>query len=307
MPDPEFFFIPAPWAWFWLACLGLCVGSFLNVVIYRLPRMMMLQEAHWAHQVLRAEGGSAHAADPAPLDSDATGQIREPAWNLAVPGSTCMHCGHRISALENIPLLSWLWLRGCCRVCGIGISLRYPLVELAGCLLAVVAILTFGWSWAGAFTCLFGWLLLALLVIDLQHMLLPDDLVLPLLWLGLLANLFDIFAPLSQAVAGAMVGYGVLWLLYWGFKLLTGKEGMGYGDFKLMAAMGAWLGWAALPQVALLASAAGIMAALLLMLAGKLKRDMHLPFGPFIAVAGWLMLVLPFDINAFFRHGSSVF
>jgi leader peptidase (prepilin peptidase)/N-methyltransferase len=264
--------------WVWVAFTGLCVGSFLNVVIHRLPLMMDREERSWAREVL-AEGDAA--------------EHLEPPYNLVVPRSACPHCGHRISALENIPVLSWLWLRGRCCGCGESISARYPMVELATAALTCVVVALFGFGWEAFWVVLFTWALLAASVIDLDHQLLPDSIVLPLLWLGLLINVSGTFAPLAQAVVGTAIGYGVLWVLYWAFRLLTGREGMGYGDFKLLGAMGAWMGWAALPAVVLLSSLAGILAAIVLRVSGRLEAGAPMPFGPFIAAAGWLAMVLP--------------
>ena len=264
--------------WAWVAFTGLCVGSFLNVVIHRLPVMMDREERSWAREVL-AEGDAAEQG--------------EAPYNLVVPRSACPRCGHRIGALENIPVLSWLWLRGRCRGCGQPISVRYPLIELITAALTCIVVALFGFGWEALWVVLFTWALLAASVIDLDHQLLPDSIVLPLLWLGLLINVSGTFAPLSQAVVGTAIGYGVLWALYWAFRLATGREGMGYGDFKLLGAMGAWMGWAALPGVVLLSSLTGILAALVMRIAGRLEAGAPMPFGPFIAAAGWLAMVLP--------------
>ncbi len=268
-------------AWlYWAAAiwLGACVGSFLNVVAHRLPIMMQRQETLWAREALELEGD-------AEADAGET-------YNLLVPRSRCPHCGHAIRAHENIPIVSWFLLRGRCSACGAGISPRYPLVEAATAAATCIVVALFGPTWMALWALLFTWSLIALTLIDLDTQLLPDSIVLPLLWLGLLVNVAGVFAPLADAVIGAAIGYGVLWALYWAFKLLTGKEGMGYGDFKLMGAMGAWLGWAALPGVVLLASLTGIMAAVAMMLAGSMARETPMPFGPFIAAAGWLAMLL---------------
>ncbi len=208
--------------------VGLCVGSFLNVVIHRLPKML---ERRWR-------------ADCADLGGQPVPD--EPAYNLVVPRSACPACGHRISAVENIPLVSWLALSGRCRACKVRISARYPLVELLGGMLAAAAIWRFGATAQGVAACALLWTLLALTFVDIDTQYLPDDLTLPLLWGGLVANLAGLFVPLQEAVVGAIAGYLVLWSIYWLFKLIRGKEGMGYGDFKLLAALGAWLGWKAL-------------------------------------------------------------
>ena len=251
------------------------IGSFLNVVIHRLPIML---EREW-----QAEYRSYFAHDEEAISPER--------YNLMVPRSACPHCGHAITALENIPLLSWLWLKGRCRDCQAPISARYPLVELLTALLsvAVAMVITPGWGTLAAL--LLTWVLVALTFIDLDKMLLPDQLTLPLLWGGLLFNLLGGFVPLGDAVIGAMAGYLVLWSLYWAFKLLTGKEGMGYGDFKLLAALGAWLGWQALPIVLLLSSLVGAIIGIALIALHKHHQGKPIPFGPYLAIAGWIALL----------------
>lgn len=256
-----------------VSLLGLLVGSFLNVVIHRLPLML---ERQWRQEC----AGLNDTAGP-----------DEPAFNLCRPRSRCPHCQHQLGALDNIPLLSWLWLRGRCRYCRGPISRRYPLVELASAGLAMLALWRFGVSPALVGALIMSWALLCLTLIDLDHLLLPDDLTLPLLWLGLLLNLNGLFVPLEDAVLGAVFGYGVLWSLYWLFKLATGKEGMGYGDFKLLAALGAWFGWQSLLPILLLASFSGALAGLALMASRKLGQDRVLPFGPALALGGGLYLL----------------
>jgi len=216
---------------------------------------------------------------------------QEERYNLMVPRSACPHCGHAITAMENIPLLSWLWLKGRCRECQAPISARYPLVELLTALLSLVVAATFPPGWGLLAALLLTWVLVALTFIDLDKMLLPDQLTLPLLWGGLLFNLAGGFVPLADAVIGAMAGYLVLWSLYWAFKLLTGKEGMGYGDFKLLAALGAWLGWQALPIVLLLSSLVGAIIGISLILLRNHHQNKPIPFGPYLAIAGWIALL----------------
>jgi len=252
--------------------LGLAVGSFLNVVIHRLPRML---EADWRAQCAELRGEDAEVL---------------PVYSLYTPRSSCPSCGHRITALENVPLLSWLWLRGKCSVCGVRISARYPLVELLTAILSAAAAWKFGFGWASAGAILFIWALIALAFIDLGTTLLPDDITLPLLWLGLLFNLFGVFTSLQSAVIGAMAGYLSLWGIYWLFKLITGKEGMGYGDFKLLAAIGAWLGWKLLPMTILLSSAVGAAAGIAMMVLVRHDRRMPIPFGPYLAGGGLVAL-----------------
>lgn len=252
--------------------LGLAVGSFLNVVIHRLPRML---EADWQAQCaeLRGEEPKARAA-----------------YNLWMPRSACPACGHRIRALENIPLLSWLALRGRCSACGAPISARYPLVELLAAVLSAAAAWKFGITPQLAGALLFIWALIALAFIDLDTTLLPDDLTLPLLWLGLLFNLFGVFTSLNSAVIGAMAGYLALWSVYWLFKLATGKEGMGYGDFKLLSAIGAWLGWELLPLTILLSSLVGALVGIALIVFVRHDRRVPIPFGPYLAGGGLIAL-----------------
>jgi leader peptidase (prepilin peptidase)/N-methyltransferase len=254
------------------AILGLVVGSFLNVVIHRLPRMM---ERGWREQCAEFRG------EP---------PGKEEVFNLFLPPSRCPHCGHRIGALENIPVLSWLLLRGRCKGCGQGISPRYPLVEALSGLLSGYAAWHFGPGWQAAGAILFLWAMIALTFIDLDSQLLPDDITLPLLWLGLAFNLGGVFVPLESAVVGAMAGYLSLWLVYWGFKLATGKEGMGFGDFKLLAAIGAWLGWKMLPLTILFSSVVGAVVGIALMIFHRHGRDVPIPFGPYLAGAGILAL-----------------
>jgi len=252
--------------------VGLCVGSFLNVVVHRLPKML---ERAWREDCLEHEGKDIPDA---------------PAYNLVVPRSACPSCGHRIAALENIPVISWLALRGRCRACGARISLRYPIVEIAGGLLAVAAIAAFGPTPKGLAACVLLWTLLALALIDADTQYLPDDLTLPLVWAGLIANLFGLFAPLASAVIGAVAGYLALWVVYWAFKLIRGKEGMGYGDFKLLAALGAWLGWKMLPLIILLSSVGGAVIGIALIAFRGRDRTVPLPFGPYLALAGAIAL-----------------
>jgi leader peptidase (prepilin peptidase) / N-methyltransferase len=254
------------------ALLGLAVGSFLNVVVHRLPKMM---EAEWARDCAELAG-----KEPQPAAK----------YNLWTPRSACPKCGHAITAAENIPVLSWIALGGKCSACKTPISARYPLVELlTGALSAAVA-WRFGFSGATLAALLLVWALVALTFIDLDTQLLPDDITLPLLWLGLLLNTAATFADLRSAVLGAAAGYLLLWCVYWGFRLLTGKEGMGFGDFKLLAALGAWLGWQAILPIVLGASVLGAaVGGLAIAFSGK-GRDVRIPFGPYLAVGGLVAL-----------------
>ena len=260
---------------FMLAALGLVVGSFLNVVIHRLPKMM---EAQWAQDF--ADYRDEPAPDEVPL-------------SLAYPGSQCPHCNANIKAWQNIPVVSYALLRGRCASCEAPISIRYPLVEMVTALLWVICGLTFGVSSALAGALLLTAVLIALTAIDLDLQLLPDRLTLPLLWVGLLINMTGTFTSLESALLGAVFGYLSLWSVYWLFKIITGKEGMGYGDFKLLAALGAWFGLAALPTIVLLSSLVGATLGLTLILTGQQTRETPMPFGPFLAGAGLIHLLYP--------------
>ncbi len=256
--------------------LGLIVGSFLNVVIHRLPKML---ERQW-----RSECAALNEA------SGAIGASPDTPYNLAVPHSSCPACSHRITALENIPLISYAWLRGKCSACKASISLRYPAVEaLAGILAGYIA-WRYGITAQTAGALIFTWACIALAFIDLDTQYLPDNITLPLLWAGLLFNLDDTFATLPAAVVGAVAGYGILWSVFWAFKLATGKEGMGYGDFKLLAAIGAWLGWEMLPLVILLSSFVGAAVGVAMIVLVKHRREAPIPFGPYLAAAGLIAL-----------------
>jgi leader peptidase (prepilin peptidase) / N-methyltransferase len=257
-----------------ITVLSLAIGSFLNVVIHRLPKML---ERQWRAELAEADGQSA-AAEPAP------------AFNLAYPRSACPACGHAIRALENIPLISYVALAGKCSACKARISPRYPLVEaLTGVLSGYIA-WRFGITWTMAAALLFAWAMIALAFIDLDTFYLPDDITLPLLWAGLLVNLWGTFVDLPSAVVGAAMGYLSLWAVYWGYKIVTGKEGMGYGDFKLLAAIGAWLGWKMLPVVILLSSFAGAVIGIALIVFARHGRNVPIPFGPYLVVGGLVAL-----------------
>jgi len=255
--------------------LGLLVGSFLNVVILRLPVML---ERQWKLQCQEF------------LEVDANGADQVP-FNLITPRSRCPHCGHQIGAAENIPILSYLLLRGRCRECHNPIGVRYPAVELFTALISAAVAWRFGFSVATAVALVFTWSLVALSFIDIDHKLLPDAITLPLLWAGLLVNIPATFVTLQAAVIGAAAGYLVLWLVYHAFRLLTGKEGMGYGDFKLLAALGAWLGWSMLPLILILSSLVGAAVGIAMILLRGQDSNIPIPFGPYLAAAGWLALL----------------
>jgi leader peptidase (prepilin peptidase) / N-methyltransferase len=257
-----------------LLCLGLVVGSFLNVVIYRLPLMM---ETRWRRdccELLEVEQ-----------------EKQETPLNLATPNSHCPLCKSPIKPWQNIPVLSYLLLRGKCGNCATPIAPRYPALELVTGLMTLALACFFDVSPALLGAALLTWSLIALTMIDIDHQLLPDDITLPLLWLGLLFNLTATYTTLSDAVIGAMAGYLILWSIYWAFKLLTGKEGMGYGDFKLLAALGAWLGWQALPLIILLSSLVGAVCGIALMIIKRRGKEIPIPFGPYLAMAGWIALL----------------
>jgi leader peptidase (prepilin peptidase)/N-methyltransferase len=261
------------WLGITVGLLGLCVGSLLNVVIHRLPRMM---EAQWREECAALEGREPPAGET---------------YNLFVPRSACPKCAAPITALQNIPVLSWIALRGRCANCKTPISARYPLVELLGAFLAVLVAWRFGYSPALAFGLVYAWALLALTFIDLDTQLLPDDITLPLLWLGLLANSGGVFTDLHSAVLGAVGGYLILWTVYWGFRLIAKKEGMGFGDFKLLAAIGAWTGWQVLPVVIVISAGLGVVIGSIALWLARKGVDTRIPFGPYLALGGIAALI----------------
>jgi leader peptidase (prepilin peptidase)/N-methyltransferase len=261
--------------------LGLVVGSFLNVVIHRLPIMM---QRLWSRECME------HAGDDAGPVAD------EQTFNLVTPASRCPQCNHRITALENIPVVGYLLLRGRCADCGMHIPLRYPAVEIATAGLSIIVTLHFGFSVQTLAALAFTWALIPLFLIDFDHQILPDSITLPLLWGGLLLGLFNIFIDSQASIVGAAAGYLSLWGIYHLFKLVTGKEGMGYGDFKLLGAIGAWVGWQALPAVVLLSSLVGASLGIALVLLRGRDHNQPMPFGPFLAAAGWLTLLWGNDI-----------
>jgi leader peptidase (prepilin peptidase)/N-methyltransferase len=259
-------------ALFWMLP-GLIVGSFLNVAIYRFPIMMQRESDNYL----------AMENDDQPPYTDR--------YNLVLPGSACTACGHALSVADNVPIISYVWLKGRCRYCHAPISARYPAVELLTAVLSGLVIWHLGSSFAGLSALLLLWMLIAMTFIDIDTQLLPDELTLPLMWLGLLVNLDGTFVPLRDAVIGAALGYLSLWTVYWLFKLVTGRDGIGYGDFKLLAALGAWLGWMMLPVVVLLSSAVGAIVGLSLIVFRGHHRDRPIPFGPFLAAAGLIALL----------------
>jgi leader peptidase (prepilin peptidase)/N-methyltransferase len=272
---------------FWLFAalvLGLVIGSFLNVVILRLPVMMMRSWRRESRQILEIQGEEAEPER----------------FNLVEPASTCPSCGHRIRAWENVPLLSFVVLRGRCASCRTRISLRYPATELACGLLTAALVLRFGAEPVTLAAMGLTWALIVLTAVDFEHQLLPDNITQPLLWAGLIVNSQHLLVPFADAFWGAVAGYLVLWSVYWGFKLLTGKEGMGYGDFKLLAALGAWLGWQALPAIVLMSSVVGATLGLAMIALRGRDSSQPMPFGPFLAIAGWIVLVWGDRLNALY-------
>lgn len=270
----------SPFVWISLVSItGLMVGSFLNVVIYRLPQMI---RRSWMQQCAEISGETVRVFTK---------------FNLMIPRSACVHCGHKITALENIPIISYLVLCGRCKQCKKHISLRYPFIEAVTALMSGLVAWYFGFSLLALAALIFVWALIVLAVIDLDTQLLPDDITLPLLWLGILINLNNGFTDIHGAVIGAVVGYLSLWSTYWCFKLVTGKEGMGYGDFKLLAAIGAWLGWGMLPIVIVFSSLMGAVVGIGLIMSARHNKDIPIPFGPYLVSGALIALFVGNDIN----------
>jgi leader peptidase (prepilin peptidase)/N-methyltransferase len=277
-------FLSTPWLLYLSVTLfSLCIGSFLNVVILRLPKMM---QQEWRCQCEEF------------LEVPEKQRNQETPLSLSKPASTCPSCGHKIRAWENIPVISWLVLRGKCSSCGTSISPRYPIIEAITAIFSVVTVALLGPTEAALWALLLVWALVALTVIDFDTQLLPDSITLPLMWLGLVLNYFGVLTDFNSAFWGAVAGYLSLWSVYWLFKLVTGKEGMGHGDFKLLAALGAWLGWQLLPAVILLSSLVGAVVGIALMVFKKHGREVPIPFGPYLAAAGLLGLWFGAEIQA---------
>ena len=266
---------------------GLVIGSFLNVVIYRLPIMMETEWTQQCQELLEIESPESEKSDL-------------PRFNLAIPNSHCPKCKHEISALENIPVLSWLLQGGKCRHCTSSISPRYPIIEMFTGLISALVAYKYGYTWLTPAILLLCWSLVVLTMIDFDHQLLPDDITLPLLWLGLLVNSMGMITTLESAVWGAIGGYGILWGVYWLFKLLTGKEGMGYGDFKLLGALGAWMGWQVLPMIILLSSLVGAIVGISLIVILGRDKNVPIPFGPYLASAGFIALLWNDNLTALY-------
>ena len=280
---------------FVVGLLGLVVGSFLNVVIHRLPLMMQTTWRRQCEEFLQ----------PTTTDEQPVEPKHEP-FNLVVPRSRCPHCGHMISASENIPVISYVLLKGKCSNCGTRISPRYPIIEAVTAILSVIVAWQLGFGWATAAGLLLTWALVALSMIDFDHQLLPDSITLPFLWLGLGIAFFNVFCDLNTSVIGAMAGYLALWSVYWAFKLLTGKEGMGYGDFKLLGMFGAWLGWHDLPVIILLSSLVGAVVGISLIVLRGRDKNIPIPFGPYIATAGWISMLWGKDIIRLYLHFAGI-
>lgn len=264
------------------ALTGLMVGSFLNVAIYRLPIMM---ERDWQRHCSELNGTATNV---------------EEVFNLFRPRSRCPQCGHRISVAENIPVISYLLQRGCCSNCNASISVRYPIVELLTATSSAYVAWHFGFGWESASALVITWSLITLTYIDLDHQLLPDSITLPMLWLGLLASLLPVFADAHSSIVGAAAGYLSLWSVYQLFRIATGKEGMGFGDFKLLGMLGAWMGWQALPVIILMSSLVGAAVGISLIALKRHERTNPIPFGPYLAAAGWITLLWGEDITGFY-------
>lgn len=271
--------------------VGAFVGSFLNVVIHRIPHMLELQWKSECQQLLEI--------------SDETEEHSK--YNLCVPRSHCPACNHQVKAIENIPIVSYLFLKGKCSGCGIKISLQYPLIELFTAVLTLIVVWKFGFSWQALGGVILTWFLIALSGIDIKTQLLPDNMTLPLLWLGIIFNLNNTYTDLYSSVLGAIFGYLALWSVFHLFKLVTGKEGMGYGDFKLLAALGAWLGWQFLPLIILLSSLVGAIIGITMIVTKLIERSNPIPFGPYLAVAGWIALLYGNQLTELYLGTSDLF
>ena len=281
-----------------VAFISLMVGSFLNVVIHRLPIMM---EMGWREGVIEYLTDQQEDKDT-PLDLKFRTQVPTQPFNLAVPRSRCPECGNEITALQNIPIISYLFLKGKCAGCKTKISVRYPIIEFVTMMLSLLVAWKLGPTSAAALGIVVTWFLIAMSMIDFDHQLLPDTMTLPLMWIGLLAALVPVFADLQSAVVGAALGYMILWSIYQLFKLITGKEGMGFGDFKLLAALGALLGWQTLPIIILLSSVVGAVVGIAIIVITRRDRNIPIPFGPYLAAAGWLAMLWGDDLSAWYYN-----
>ena len=280
-------FQSSPWLLYSTVLLfGLCAGSFLNVVAYRLPLMMERDWKSECHEFLELDK---------PVFDDNLQTM-----SLSTPASTCPCCGHKIRFWENIPVISYMFLRGRCSSCKADISIQYPLVELLTGVASICVAYTFGATWQTLAALIFTWMLIAMSLIDIKKQLLPDNMTLPLLWLGIFCSFFGLFTDLKSSIIGAMAGYLILWSVYQLFKIVTKKEGMGFGDFKLLATLGAWAGYSFLPQIILVSSVVGSIVGITMLITGKTKQQQPIPFGPYLAVAGWIALLWGDRINDFY-------
>lgn len=295
----ELFFSTNPWTLISAGLiLGLLVGSFLNVVIYRLPVML---KREWREQC-----EVFFDSDP-DINAEITTENKIPKkFNLAIPHSSCPHCGHKITALENIPVISYLFLRARCSSCNAGISARYPIIELCTGILSAVVVSKFGFSWISLTMLFLTWCLITLSLIDYDTQYLPDNITLPLLWLGLLFSLYNPALSPTDSIIGAAAGYMSLWVVFQGFKIFTGKEGMGFGDFKLLAALGAWLGWKYLLLIVVLSSFVGAVSGILLIIIKGRDKNIPIPFGPYLAAAGWIAMMWGDNILGTYLNFSGI-
>jgi leader peptidase (prepilin peptidase)/N-methyltransferase len=283
---------PAMWTVL-IFVIGLLIGSFLNVVIHRVPIMLEREWRSQAEQLLATNAEGSAGLPPALTPATPT----QPPYNLIVPRSACPGCGKMITAAQNVPVISWLLLKGKCANCGVKISVRYPIVELSTAILSAAVAWKFGFVWYTGAALVLTWMLIALTVIDIDHQLLPDNMTLPLMWIGLLLSLSGTLPAIGlpvdprSSIIGAVAGYLSLWSVYHAFRLLTGKEGMGYGDFKLFAAFGAWFGWQMLPLIILLSAFSGAVIGIAMIVVRGRDRNIPIPFGPYLAVAGWIALM----------------
>jgi len=272
---------------FAMTMLGMCIGSFLNVVIYRLPKMM---QQDWHEQCCEL------------LDIKNENVTEQQKVNLIFPGSSCQSCQHKITALENIPVISYLFLKGRCSSCKVKISLQYPIIEMFTGLVTAYVAWHFGFSLQTLCAVFLTWALICMSMIDLEHSLLPDDITLPFIWLGLACNIFGIFTDIYSSLIGAMLGYGILWIIFMSFKATTGKEGMGYGDFKLLALLGAWMGWQYLPLIILLSSITASIIGLAMIIFKGRDKAAAFPFGPYLAIAGWVTLIWGKELTGLYMN-----
>ncbi len=290
--EPEIFYA-------FIVILGLLIGSFLNVVIYRLPIMLKKGWQSDCEEFLEELNNS-------PSLKKENESLKQETFNLSIPRSTCPHCGHKIPAIENIPVLSYLYLKGKCSNCKARISIRYPLIEILSALIAVLVAWKFGVTFSTVAMIGLSWALITLSMIDYDHQFLPDEITLPFLWLGLLFNAYFNVIPLFDAVLGAIAGYMVFWSLYQAFKLLTNKEGMGYGDFKLLALLGAWFGWQSLLMIILISSLTGAVIGITLIILKLQEKGKPIPFGPYLAIAGWIVLMWGENLKLFYFQNTGM-